>query len=318
MSRWTTMEERVADYLITRRRLGFALRVEGEQLQRFARFADARGHRGAITIDLALAWACASHRSGPMGRARRLGGVRVLAKFCVPFEPETQVPPARLLGPAHRRLPPHIYTDEEVAQLLTTAANLESGQGLRPASMQCLIGLLAATGLRVSEALNLQNADVDVEQGLLYVHQTKFRKSRCVPLHPTVCHALTAYARLRDQRLSPPRDPAFFLRDDGRALRYVHVLHAFQRLRAQLGWDMGPQRRPRLCDLRHTFACNRLLNWYREGIDIHWAMPLLATYLGHVKVTDTYWYLTAVPALMAIAAERFEFLAMCSDEEVAP
>jgi integrase len=318
MNRWSTMHERVADYLTARRQLGFALRIEGEQLQRFARFADARTHRGAITVELALAWACASKRSGPIGRARRLGVVRTLAKFCVPFEPETQVPPAHLLGPAHRRLPPHIYTDEELAQLLAAAGALEPAQGLRPASMQCLLGLLAATGLRISEALHLHQADVDLDQGLLCVRQTKFQKSRYVPLHPTARAALSAYAHLRDQRLMPPREPAFFLRDDGRALRYDHAMHAFQRIRARLGWDRAVERRPRLYDLRHTFACNRLLGWYREGVDVHWAMPLLATYLGHAKVTDTYWYLTAVPALMAIVSERFECLAKPTAEEVTP
>jgi integrase len=244
--------------------------------------------------------------------------VRALAKFCVPFEPETQVPPARLLGPAHRRLPPHIYSEEELAQLLAAAGALEPEQGLRPASMQCLLGLLAATGLRVSEALHLQQADVDLDQGLLCVRQTKFRKSRYVPLHPTAQKALGAYAQLRDQRLAPPRGPAFFLRDDGHALQYEHAMYAFQRIRARLGWDQAPGRRPRLYDLRHTFACNRLLGWYQEGVDVHWAMPLLATYLGHAKVTDTYWYLTAVPALMAIASERFESLAKPGAQQVAP
>ena len=235
----------------------------------------------------------------------------------MPFEPETQVPPARLLGPAHRRLPPYIYTDEELAQLLAAAGALEPVQGLRPASMQCLLGLLAATGLRISEALHLQQADVDLDQGLLCVRQTKFRKSRYVPLHPTVRVALATYAHLRDQCLAPPRDPAFFLRDDGRALRYDHAMYAFQQIRAQLEWGQG-ERRPRLHDLRHTFACNRLLGWYQEGVDVHWAMPLLATYLGHAKVTDTYWYLTASPALMAIVSKRFECLTKSSAKEVAP
>lgn len=318
MNRWSTMQQRVADYLTTRRQLGFALRIEGEQLQRFARFADERSHRGAVTVELALAWACASNRSGPIGRARRLEVVRPLAKFCVLFEPETQVPPSHLLGPAHRRVPPHIYTDEELTQLLAAATELEPVQGLRPITMRCLLGLLAATGLRVSEALHLQQADVDLEQGLLCVRQTKFRKSRYVPLHPTVRQALAAYAHLRDQRLALPRESAFFLRDNGCALGHDHAMHAFQRIRARLGWDQAPGRRPRLYDLRHTFACNRLISWYQEGMDVHWAMPLLATYLGHAKVTDTYWYLTAVPALMAIVSERFECLAKSRGEEVAP
>jgi integrase len=319
MSRWSTMQARVEDYLTTRRQLGYALVIEGEQLQRFARFADAQQHRSAITVELAVAWACASNRSGPIGRARRLEVVRPLAKFCAAFEPETQVPPARLLGPAHRRLTPHIYTEEELAQMLTAAGALTPAQGLRPASMQCLLGLLAATGLRVSEALHLQRVDVDLKQGLLCVRQTKFRKSRYVPLHPTARDALAEYAHLRDQRLPlHRREPAFFLLDDGRAFRYEQARYAFQRVRTRLGWDNMPGHRPRLYDLRHTFTCNRLLGWYQEGVDVDSAMPLLATYLGHTKVTDTYWYLTAIPALMAIVSERFECLANPRSKQVAP
>lgn len=314
MNAWSTMQERVTDYLLVRRQLGFALRIEGEQLQRFARFADGRGHCGPITVSLALAWACATTRSGHIGRARRLEVVRPFAKFCELFEPDTQVPPARLLGPAHRRLPPHIYSDEEVAQLMEATTILKPVNGLRPASMRCLIGLLAATGLRISEALSLQQNDVDLAQRLLCVRQTKFRKSRYVPLHPTACQALAAYVDLRNRHLPLRQDTAFFLRDDGHALLYPHVLHAFHRIRSKLGWDRQPVRQPRLYDLRHTFACNRLLGWYRDGIDVHSAMPLLTTYMGHVKVTDTYWYLTAVPELMAIAAERFASLVQLNDD----
>ena len=159
---------------------------------------------------------------------------------------------------------------------------------------------------------------MDLEQGLLSVRQTKFRKSRYVPLHPTARDALAEYAHLRDQRLPLDREPAFFLLDDGRAFRYGQAMYAFQRIRSQLDWDNVPGRRPRLYDLRHTFTCNRLLGWYQEGVDVHSAMPFLATYLGHAKVTDTYWYLTAIPALMAIVSERFECLANPRSEQVAP
>ncbi|WP_295430123.1 tyrosine-type recombinase/integrase [uncultured Thiodictyon sp.] len=318
MSHWSTMQERVTAYLTARRRLGYALRIEGEQLQRFTQFADARGHSGPITAQLALEWACASARSGPIGRARRLEVVRPFAKFCAAFEAETQIPPAGALGPAHRRLTPHIYTDEEIDQLLAGAGALTPARGLRPASMQCLLGLLAATGLRVSEALHLQRADVDLARGLLCVRQTKFCKSRYVPLHLTASAALSEYAQLREQRLPLSREPAFFLRDDGRPLGYAQALYAFHCIRTQLGWDRAPEGRPRLYDLRHTFACRRLLAWYQEGIDLACAVPLLSTYLGHVKVTDTYWYLTAIPALMSIAGERFERLAQSGGAEATP
>ena len=310
---WSSMQERVNTYLTARRGLGYALHIEGEQLQRFARFADARGHGGAITVNLALEWACASTRSSPIGRARRLDTVRPLAKFCTPFEPETQIPPRGALGPSHRRLAPHIYCDEEIAQMLAAASELPPYQGLRPASMQCLLGLLAATGLRVSEAFGLHREDVDLDRGVLCVRQTKFHKSRYVPLHPSAAEALAEYAKRRDCHLPLSREPTFFLLDDGRPLRYRETLHTFHRIRTRLGWDRAPGRRPRLYDLRHTFACHRLLQWYREGVDVAWAVPLLSTYLGHAKVTDTYWYLTGIPALMAIAGERFERLT-----EVAP
>ena len=318
MSRWSSMQERVAFYLSCRRQLGYALRIEGEQLQRFARYADTRQHHGAITVELALSWACASKRSGPIGRARRLGIVRTLAKFCAGFEPETEVPPPRLLGPAHRRLTPHIYTGEEMAQMLEAAGELAPGKRLRSATMQCLLGLLAATGLRISEALHLQRNDVDLAQGLLCVRQTKFRKSRYVPLHPSACEALAEYARERDRCLPLPRESAFLLLEDGRAIRYDQARYAFNQIRIRLGWNHSSGRSPRLYDLRHTFACHRLLAWYQEGIDVHSAMPLLATYLGHTKVTDTYWYLTAIPALMAIVSEHFEHWAAPCFEQVAP
>jgi integrase len=307
MSKWSNMHERVESYLCTRRSVGYILRIDGEQLQQFASFADQRGHRGHITIDLAVAWATNSQRSCQIGYARRLGRVRALARYCVLFEPKTEIPPPHLLGSAHRRLVPHIYSDQEILQLLEAADDLPSKQGLRPVTIRCLLGLLAATGIRVSEALRLSREDVDLSRGLLLVRQTKFRKTRYVPLHPTVCDALRDYSNFRDQRLPLIRDTEFFLLDDGCALDYWQARYAFRCILSQLGWnDYTGSRRPRLYDLRHTFACRRLLTWYEEGADANQLMPLLATYLGHVKVTYTYWYLTGIPALMTVVAARFE------------
>jgi integrase len=307
MSKWSNMHERVESYLNARRSVGYILRIEGEQLQQFASFADQRGHQGHITIDLAIAWSANSQRSCQIGYARRLERVRNLAKYCVVFEPKTEIPPSHLFGPARRRLTPHIYTDQEILQLLEAADDLPSEQGLRPATIRCLLGLLAATGLRVSEALRLTRNDVDLSQGLLLVRHTKFRKTRYVPLHPTVCEALRDYASFRDQRLPVAQDTEFFLLDDGCALGYWQARYAFRCILSQLGWnDCAGSRRPRLYDLRHTFACRRLLTWYQEGADANQLIPLLATYLGHVKVTYTYWYLTGIPASMTVVAARFE------------
>ncbi len=264
---------------------------------------------------MALDWANASKRGSPLYRARRLEIVRGLAKYCALFEPDTEVPATKLLGPAHRRVTPHIYTDPELEQLLAAAAELTPDNGLRPATMRCLLGLLAATGLRISEALHLSLMDVDLVREVLTVRETKFRKSRYVPLHPSTTNALAEYARFRDRRLPLARGTAFFLSDGGQPFPYRHALYAFQRLRQRLGWENRAGRSPRLYDLRHTFACRRLLAWYQEGVDVNWALPLLSTYLGHGKVTDTYWYLTGIPALMAIAGERFERLAAADGEE---
>jgi integrase len=301
------MQERVKTYLQVRRSVGYILRIEGQQLHRFASFADQRGHQGHITLDLAVAWAIDSQKNHQITHARRLEVIRPLARYCAAFEPETEIPPSHFFGPAYRRVTPHIYSDEEIGKLLVAADGLQPRQGLRPVTMRCLFALLAATGLRISEALRLSRNDVDLTQGLLHVRMTKFRKSRYVPLHPTACDALSNYVRFRDQRLPVVQNTAFFLFDNGHALQYQHVLHAFHRIRGQLGWDADANgRRPRLYDLRHTFACKRLLAWYEEDVDVDLMMPLLSTYLGHAMVSNTYWYLTGIPALMAIVAARFE------------
>jgi len=313
MMPWISIHERVEDYLTTRRRLGYKLDIEGQQLYRFARFAEEHRHEGILTIDLAVSWANATKKGSDLCRARRLETVRGLAKYCALFEPETEIPPPRLLGPAHRRVAPHIYTVEETTQLLEAATELEPKGGLRPATMRCLIGLLSATGLRISEALHLNCSDVDFEKDMIVVKDTKFRKSRYVPLHSTTVRALGEYARFRDQQVIFT-SCAFFRCDNGRPLHYRQALHAFQSIRRRLKWESQEGRLPRLHDLRHTFACNRLLAWYREGIDVNKAILQLSVYLGHSKVTGTYWYLTGIPSLMAIAAERFELTASKGQE----
>lgn len=307
MTNWNNMHERVAAYLRTRRALGFALDVEGQQLERFAYFAEQRAHRGPLTLALAVDWANASHTPEGLGPARRIETLRPFAKYCQLFEPQTEVPPTRLFGPAHRRLPPHIYSSQELRQLLAATAILHPTDGLRPVTMRTLLGFLVATGLRPGEALRLQDQDVDIKRGLIEVHESKFRKSRLVPLHTSTTEALAEYLSVRKRCLGLAQAPGFFLFDNARSITGVQARYAFHLIRQQLGWDKpatGPV--PRLYDLRHTFACCCLMRWYSEGTDVNRMLPQLATYMGHHKVSDTYWYLTGIPALMAIAAERFE------------
>ena len=314
MSR-VTMETRVKSYVAARRRLGFQLRIEAGELLRFARFADEIGHRGPVTTELALLWAQSATTSTPLYRARRLEVVRCFARYQVVSEPGTEIPPARILGRAHRRTQPHIYPEFELAAILALAGRLSSSKGLRSATYVTLIGLLACTGLRISEALRLLLADVDLEAGVLSIRETKFHKSRLVPLHTSAVKSLEEYIARR-KRIQPCVSGApFFINEVGRRLPYSTVRTVFRNLVDRAGIGIPNRRRPRLHDLRHAFACNCLMRWYRSGIDVHQRIAALSTYLGHAKVSDTYWYLTGVPELMAITASRFERFA---HEETTP
>ena len=295
-------------YLAERRALGYALVAPGTELMRFAHYADARDHRGPLTEKLIVGWA-REHvkRTTKVTAARRLEIVRPFAAYYRQFEPTTEIPPVGALGRGHRRLVPHIYTDEEVLQLLQATSCLTPRNGLRPLTYRTLFGLIAAAGLRLSEALNLTNGDVDLAAPSITVRQTKFRKSRCLPLHSSVAQELSRYRQSRDRFLGAHLDAPLFASSAGTALPRRTVGNVFQRLRPHLGWRArGDYPLPRIHDLRHTFAVRRLQRWREEGQSVDQAMFWLCTYLGHAKISDTYWYITGIPELMDEIGERFE------------
>ena len=295
----------VETYLRDRRVLGYQLLIEGQELQRFARYADETGHVGPLTTELALRWAQLPVASDPLYRARRLDIVRRFAQHQALHDPRTEVPPSGVLGPAYRRVPPHIYTPQEISALLEASSRLGPSGGLRPHTYRTLFGLLACTGLRISEALRLARLDVDFEAGMLTIRNTKFHKSRLVPLHISAVKELREYALRRDRYLPLSTSPKFFLTEFGTAQKYWRTLMTFLTLRNALGWaESHPV--PRIHDLRHTFAVRTLLGWYNEGTSIGNRIVALSTYLGHAKVSDTYWYLSAAPELLAAAGARFE------------
>lgn len=314
-----SMQSLVQDYLDERRRLGYALSVPGTQLMAFARFADRPGHRGPLTTDLVLSWARdEATRATPITWARRLEIVRPFAQHRARIDPGTEVPDADVFGRRHRRLAPHIYTDAEIADLLAAARRLPPAGMLRPATYETLFGLIAATGLRLSEALHLCCSDLDPGQGYLTVRRTKFCKSRLVPLvplHPSTMDALTQYLAVRQRHVPPTPDAPLFVAPAGDGLPTSTVHHVFKRIRSDLGWiARGGHPVPRIHDLRHTFICRRVMLWHEHGTDIDNAMLALSTYVGHVKVSDTYWYLSGVPDLMGIAGRCFERFASHSGE----
>lgn len=297
---------RIDEYLTYRRELGFDLKFDESVLRSFARFASITGSHAHLTVALATDWARSSKRGKPLTWARRIEVLRGFAFYCMRLDEATEIPQRNLFGSAHRRLVPHIFTDAELVALLEATKDLLPVHGLRAATCQTVLGLLATCGLRISEALLLSRDDVDLEVGVLHIRMAKFHKQRLVPLHPSVTDKLLAYARHRDELVAQPKCNHFFVREDGRPVQRTAVLYALRGLCRQLGLCLrGDYAGHRLHDLRHTFIVRSLLQFYEQGIDVDHSVLALSVYVGHVKVTDTYWYFTGIPEFMSIAARRF-------------
>lgn len=313
----TRLLSHIDEYVAMRRSLGYRLSSQEDLLRSLARFAHAVRHRGPLTVDLAVRWAHTTTSTDPAQPTRRLQVARGFAKYLAAFEPGTEIPPAGLLGHPTRRRPPHIYSEAEIAALLRCARRTRPRGGLRPHTYYTLFSLLVSTGLRVGEARRLRVRDVDLNEGLMTIRETKFNKSRLVPLHPSAIEALRRYALQRDRCRYAPRSDYFFRTDHSPCLSAAAVDSRFCRLRRQLGWtEAGRSRLPRVHDLRHTFVVRRMLRWCAERVDIDRKILHLATYLGHANVSGTYWYLSAVPELMTLAARRFEHAASCGEKRL--
>lgn len=324
MSARISLQSRVERYLVDRRRLGFSGRNDAYALRSFVRHVQATGHRGPLTVEVMADWARrdSDGSSDPHTWAGRLKKLRTFMRWLQQFEPRTEVPDDAIFGRLPERQAPHIYSEQEIIDLLAGARRLGPAPGLRGAVFEALFGLIASTGLRIGEALSLHNADVDLKAGMLSIYQTKFGKSRQVPMHPSTVDALRRYRRMRDLAgEAAADDAAFFIGTRGRRRglplgdRQVH--RVFGELRRELGWrNRGTHHAPRIHDLRHTFVVRRIVQWQAQGVDIDQAMLSLSTYVGHAMVTNTYWYLSAVPELMALAAGRFEsFMAQAEVED---
>ena len=305
----TELQQLLDEYLATRRALGVRLKLSGSLLQRFVAFA-AQSEVAFITTELALQWATEPRDVQPAQWANRLGMVRRFARFANAVDSRHEVPPPGLLSHQYRRSRPYLYSDAEIAELLGAAQGLSGTTGLRPRTYTTLLALLAVTGMRSSEPLCLNRDDVDLARGVLTVRSSKFGKSRYVPVHESTRRALGNYAAQRDRLCLNPRSPSFFLSERGARITEWALRWTFVKLSRQVGLR-GPSdsRGPRLHDLRHRFAVGTLLRWYRGGIDVERRLPRLATYLGHVHVSDTYWYLTVTPELMQLAARRLDRVA---------
>jgi integrase/recombinase XerD len=301
VSKW---HRQLEDYLALRRAMGFKLERHAQLLGQFVDYLAAQ-HVAALTVEHALAWASAPGSADVRWWAARLSMVRGFAGYLHALDPGHQIPPPGLLPHRARRVVPYLYTDHEINALITAATAL--ALPLRAATYQTLVGLLAVTGMRVGEAIRLDRADFDAQAGVLTVRGAKFGKSRQLPLHPTTTARLGAYLDLRDRLCSRPVTAALLLSTRGHRLRYERLWQTFHRLVGQAGLQpRAPGCVPRIHDLRHTFAVTTLLGWYRDGADVPALLPRLSTYLGHADPKHTYWYLSAAPELLALAAARLD------------
>jgi integrase len=300
----SALAEHVHNYLRVRRALGFKLLGEETLLREFVAFAEAAG-QDTVTTQFALQWARRPGSGSTNYLSKRLRAVRGFARYLHALDPACEVPPLELLPASKHRPAPYLYREEEVLALMAAARRLRPP--LRAATFEKLIGLLACTGLRIGEAIRLDRDDIDLECRVLTVRDSKFGKSREVLLHESAVRALADYAQLRDWLCPEAKDRSFFITTRGTRLCHPTVHQPFRALLGQAGIQHpSPSRRVRIHDLRHSFAVRTLLGFYRDGGDVAGRMPLLSTYMGHVDPAASYWYLSAAPELLALAAERLE------------
>jgi integrase/recombinase XerD len=292
----------VEEYLRLRRALGFKLKREGQMLPQFADYLDAAGAR-TVTSELAISWAQLPTGVQPITWAHRLSAARAFARFMKTIEPATEVPPRDVFGARQRRPTPYLWSQEEIVRLLTATRTLRPS--IRAATHEALFGLLAVSGMRISEAIALERDDVELTDGIITIRESKLGRSRLVPLHPTANEALRSYAAKRDHLYPRPSAATFFLSSVGTALDDHGVREVFVKLTTAIG-VRTPTTRPRMHDLRHSLAVETLISWQRSDVNVAQRMPALSNYLGHVSPTGTWWYLSAAPELMDLAAGRLE------------
>jgi integrase len=300
----TKFQKQAQEFVALRQSLGYNLLQFKARLNEFAKYLDQK-ETPYITAALALAWILESAQGKTSTYKHRLHVVRSFSRYLSAVDARTEILPPRVLPIPTRTFRPHIYTEHEVLRLMEAAQNLYSPRKLRCHTYYCLLGLLAVTGLRISEALHLRRGDVDLTQGLLTIRKSKFGKSRLIPLHASTVQTLADYAARRDVFVGKAKVDTFFVSEWIRPLSRATA--TFDSLRRTVGlWDDPGIQRPRLHDFRHRFAVNTLLNWYRGGEDVEQLLPVLTTFLGHTRIEDTYWYLSSTPELMNAATKRLE------------
>lgn len=295
------------EYLKLRRSLGFKL-IDTEYILKYFIAFMKKKKLTYIKCEALLQWLF--HSTKPLSLPQKSSRYRIIRKFAQyahALDNNHEIPPCRFLSCNYKRRNPHIYSDNEILRLLAAFKELQPGNGLRHYIYYTILGLIAVTGMRISEATSLERTDVDFSTGIITIRDTKFGKARCIPVHKSTLKALLEYIEQRDKIFPNAKSTAFFLSDSGSALTSAVLECIFIRISHRIGFRKPNQRYgPRIHDLRHTFAVKTVIKWYQEGANVDQKMPLLSAYLGHVKPSDTYWYLSSVPELVALAANRLD------------
>jgi integrase/recombinase XerD len=299
----TGLRGQVRDYLQLRRAMGFRLTKYGPLLDSLAGYLEAAGLE-TVTADAAVAWAMLPQQAQPYRWKQRLDAARGFARYLAASDPAAEVPQAGLLQARQNRHEPYIFTSLEISTLITAAG--QHRWHLPAVTYPALLGLVAATGMRLGEATGLHDSDADLDEAMITIRGSKFGKSRTNPVHATVTAALRQYREQRRALRPSPAEPVLFISAAGTRIDGSSVRREFGRILALTGTGASAVNRPRVHDLRHTFAVRTLAGWYRDGADVAARMPLLSAYLGHVSPVSTYWYLHAVPELLTLAAQRLE------------
>jgi integrase len=299
-----TLEHALENYLNTRRALGFRLHEHERLLTQFVAFVKMK-QSDYITTEMALDFAT-NCRATPTRWAKRFGIIRLFCRYVHAIDSRTPLLPDRVFGRSDGRARPYIFSENDIYGLVEACKTITLGK-LRNATYSTLLGLIAVTGMRVGEAMKLDDRDVDWTEGILMIREAKFNKSRQVLLHPSTVEELKRYRRLRNQLRPVRKIPNFFIGHRGGQLRHVTIHGIFVLALRRIGLDKQKGTvNPRIHCLRHSFAVNTLIRWYTDGHDVEQRIPLLSTYMGHISPSSTYWYLSAVPDLMALAASRLE------------
>jgi len=302
----------IENYIIYKRSLGYKITTESYLLRNFALYTRTVDYTGPLSSEVIISWVCRNPQYSRWYKSRRLETVHTFAVYISAFDQDARIPQNGIFGKCHGRVSPHIYTEQELSKLMKAAEHLFSPDGIRIITVKTSLGLLWSTGLRVSELTSLKISDVDPDKGLIFVRQSKFKKSRIIPLHPSVIKKLTDYSQLIAKHIEQRKNEDYYFVSSGnRRFNTGAFEYAFHLISPCLYNDKNcklPHRKPRLYDFRHTFACRTVKNWLDSGEDVNGKLFLLSTYMGHVKPEETFWYLSATPELLSVSCRKYEKL----------